>query len=150
NRDYSKTLEYLHKKGVLYVTCSGLITTGNATGEASEQLQLKEAELEQILREAVAYCHAKGMEIAFTSPGWISQSVFDELNIPAPGCGACLSNMAITPGGNVVPCQSWLSDAPLGHMLRDDWSRIWNEPRCLENRSYSAEMTGKCPLRRYC
>ena len=150
NQDYLKTLAYLHSKGVIYVTCSGLITTGNAAEAASERLQLSSQELEKLLREAVAYCHANGMEIAFTSPGWIPQAVFDELNIPAPSCGACLSNMAITPGGNVVPCQSWLSDAPLGNMLRDDWKKIWESPLCLEYRTYSAEMTGQCPLRRYC
>ena len=150
NRDYVKTLEYLHEKGVIYVTCSGMITTGNAAKEPSEALQLSSRELEQILREAVAYCHANGMEIAFTSPGWIGQEVFDELNIPSPSCGACLSNMAITPGGNVVPCQSWLSDAPLGNMLTDDWADIWNGPVCQERRNYSSDMTGECPLRRYC
>ena len=150
NRDYVKTLEFLHEKGVIYVTCSGLITTGNAALEASERLQLTNEELEKILREAVAYCHANGMEIAFTSPGWIPQEVFEELNIPSPSCGACLSNMAITPGGNVVPCQSWLSDAPLGGMLTDDWAGIWNSPVCTERRAYSSEMTGECPLRRYC
>ncbi len=150
NRDYVKTLEYLHKKGVLYVTCSGLITTGNAAGPASELLQLTSGELEKILRDAVAYCHANGMEIAFTSPGWIRPEVFEELNIPSPSCGACLSNMAVTPGGNVVPCQSWLSDAPLGNMLTDDWAQIWDSASCLERRNYSSEMTGECPLRRYC
>ena len=150
NRDYLKTLSFLHEKGVLYVTCSGLITTGNAAGEASERLQLTSEELEKILREAVAYCHANGMEIAFTSPGWIGQEVFDELGIPSPSCGACLSNMAITPGGNVVPCQSWLSDAPLGNMLTDDWSQIWNSEACERCRDFSAGMTGECPLRRYC
>jgi len=150
NREYVKTLEFLHERGVIYVTCSGLITTGNAAGEASERLQLTGGELEQILREAVAYCHANGMEIAFTSPGWIPQEVFTELNIPSPSCGACLSNMAITPGGNVVPCQSWLSDQPLGNMLTDDWDLIWNSTACTERRNYSAEMTGACPLRRYC
>ncbi len=150
NRDYAKTLEYLHEKGVIYVTCSGLITTGNAAGEASERLQLTGEELEKILREAVAYCHANGMEIAFTSPGWIRQEVFDELNIPSPSCGACLSNMAVTPGGNVVPCQSWLSGEPLGHMLKDDWATIWNSARCRERRDFSGQMTGECPLRRYC
>lgn len=150
NRDYVKTLKFLHEKGVIYVTCSGLITTGNAAEEASERLQLKGAELEEILREAVSYCHQNGMEIAFTSPGWIPQEVFDELNIPSPSCGACLSNMAVTPGGNIVPCQSWLSDKPLGNMLSDDWETIWNSPQCLEHRNYSADMTGECPLRRYC
>ncbi len=150
NRDYLRTLAYLREKGVIYVTCSGLITTGNAAGEASERLQLSGEELEQILREAVAYCHENGMEIAFTSPGWIAQSVFDELNIPSPSCGACLSNMAVTPGGNVVPCQSWLSDEPLGNTLKDDWQTIWESAACAARRDDSAEMTGTCPLRRYC
>ncbi len=150
NRDYRKTLEFLHEKGVIYVTCSGLITTGNAAEEASERLQLKSEELEQILREAVAYCHENGMEIAFTSPGWIPQAVFDELNIPSPSCGACLSNMAITPAGNVVPCQSWLSDKPLGNLLEDDWASIWDGMPCTERRNYSADLTGECPLRRTC
>ena len=150
NRDYVKTLEYLHDRGVIYVTCSGMIMTGNATTEDSESIQLSGEELEKILREAVAYCNENGMEIAFTSPGWIDQKVFDELNIPSPSCGACLSNMAITPGGNVVPCQSWLSDRPIGNMLRDDWVNIWECPACTDHRNFSSEMTGECPLRRCC
>ena len=150
NRDYVKTLEYLHDRGVIYVTCSGMIMTGNATTEDSESIQLSGEELEKILREAVAYCSENGMEIAFTSPGWIDQKVFDELNIPSPSCGACLSNMAITPGGNVVPCQSWLSDRPIGNMLRDDWVNIWECPACTDHRNFSSEMTGECPLRRCC
>ena len=127
NSDYVKTLQFLHEKGIIYVTCSGLITTGNAAQEPSERLQLTAEQLEQILRDGVQYCHENGMEIAFTSPGWIEESVFEELNIPAPSCGACLSNMAVTPGGNIVPCQSWLSDQPLGNMLQDDWDSVWNK-----------------------
>ena len=150
NADYVKTLEFLHEKGVIYVTCSGLITTGNAVRDESEQLQLTSSQLEKILREGVRYCNENGMEIAFTSPGWIEASVFEELNIPAPSCGACLSNMAVTPGGNIVPCQSWLSDQPLGSMLHDDWETIWESEICTAQRNYSSEMTGECPLRRYC
>lgn len=150
NRDYIKTLEFLHEKGIIYVTCSGMIMTGNAATEDSVGIQLGGDELEVILRDAVRYCHENGMEIAFTSPGWIDQKVFEELNIPSPSCGACLSNMAITPAGNVVPCQSWLSDEPLGNMLSDDWETIWNGPVCTERRNYSSDMTGECPLRRCC
>ena len=150
NRDYVKTLELLHELGVIYVTCSGLITTGSAAKSASEDLQLKSEELEEILRGAVKYCHENGMEIAFTSPGWLNEEVFEELNIPSPSCGACLSNMAVTPGGNVVPCQSWLSDEPLGSMLTDDWTDIWNSETCKTRRAFSAALTGECPLRRYC
>ena len=150
NRDYEKTLEFLHGLGVIYVTCSGLITTGNAAGSESEALQLESTELEQILRRAVSYCHENGMEIAFTSPGWLDGEVFEELNISSPSCGACLSNMAVTPGGNVIPCQSWLSDQPLGNMLHDDWKNIWDSEVCRKHRDFSAQLTGECPLRRYC
>ena len=150
NRDYNKTLHLLHELGVIYVTCSGLITTGSATQPESEALQLRSEELEEILRNAVSYCHENGMEIAFTSPGWLDEQVFEELNIPSPSCGACLSNMAVTPGGNVVPCQSWLDDQPLGNMLTDDWQTIWNSETCKARRDYSAQMTGECPLRKYC
>ena len=147
NRDYVKTLEFLHKKGVLYVTCSGLITTGGAATAASEALQLTHAEVREILRESAAYCFQNGMEISFTSPGWADDAFCRSLGITTPSCGACLSNMAVTPGGNVVPCQSWLSDEPLGNLLRDEWEDIWNGERCRARRAFSAEMRGECPLR---
>ena len=150
NRDYRKTLEYLHGLGVIYVTCSGLITTGNALGSASQRLQLTQDEIREVLTEAVQYCRANGMEIAFTSPGWLPEETFAELEIPTPSCGACLSNMAVTPGGAVVPCQSWLSEDRLGYILTDRWEEIWNSETCETYRNYAASMTGKCPLRRYC
>ena len=87
------------------------------------------------------------MEISFTSPGWVDDALCDELGIATPNCGACLSNMAITPGGNVVPCQSWLSDTPLGNFLSDPWEEIWNSDSCKERRDFSAKMLAACPLR---
>ena len=149
NKDYVKTLQFLHEKGVLYVTCSGLITTGNAAKEASENLQLSLAEIREILKGAVEYCYKNGMEISFTSPGWVDESFCKELGISTPNCGACLSNMAITPGGNVVPCQSWLNGASLGNFLKDEWSQIWNSKACKEHKDFSALMRCECPLRIY-
>ena len=149
NRDYVKTLEFLKEKGVRYVTCSGLITTGNATEAESVSLQLSGEQIQEILKEAVGYCHRNGMEISFTSPGWIPEEFFKESGLMTPNCGACLSNMAITPSGNVVPCQSDLSGEPLGNMLTDSWESIWNSERCQKKRAYSAKMLGECPLRRW-
>lgn len=149
NKDYVKTLEFLHEKGVMYVTCSGLITTGNALCEKSESLQLTTDEIKQILKDAAEYCYANGMEINFTSPGWVDEEFVKALGIPASSCGACLSNMAITPGGNVVPCQSWLSGEVLGSMLKDNWDTIWEKKETKAHRAFSAEMTGTCPLRKY-
>lgn len=148
NRDYVKTLEFLHDKGVMYVTCSGLITTGNAAESESESLQLSQDEISAILKSAVEYCFSHGMEISFTSPGWVKDSLCEELGISTPSCGACLSNMAVTPGGHVVPCQSWLSGTVLGSMLDDDWDTIWNNSECVKRRDFSADMMGVCPLRR--
>jgi len=147
NRDYVKTLEFLHDKGILYVTCSGLITTGNALTENSESLQLSTDEIKEVLKEAVDYCYSHDMEISFTSPGWVEKDFLESLGIMVPTCGACLSNMAITPSGNVVPCQSWLSDNSLGNILTDSWEKIWNSEECKLHRDYSALTTGLCPLR---
>ena len=147
NSDYVATLKFLKGKGVRYVTCSGLITTGNAAKADSRALQLTLAELREVLRAGVEYAYANEMEISFTSPGWVDDDFCRELGITTPNCGACLSNMAVTPGGNVVPCQSWLSEKPLGSMLNDDWTAIWEGERCRLRRDYSARMLCECPLR---
>ena len=134
--------------GVKYASCSGLIVTGNARDEASLSTQLKPDALYDVLKSAFDYCRDNDMDITFTSPGWIGEDRLREIGFTSlPSCGACLSNMAVTPDGKVVPCQSWLTDAPLGDMLRDPWEKIWDGPACRKIRSESAKMEGKCPLR---
>ena len=59
-----------------------------------------------------------------------------------------MSNMAITPNGNVVPCQSWLSnDGVLGNMLKDKWKDIWQSKKCKNIRNTNTKVTGKCLLK---
>lgn len=147
NKDYRKTLEFLKNLGVQYVTCSGLIITGNATKEASTATQLTSEEIYEAVKDATRFCHANGMEINFTSPGWISAERLQALGLTVPSCGACLSNMAITPNGKVIPCQSWLSGETLGDMRRDSFHKIWNHPSCKKHRAVSAKMEQQCPLR---
>lgn len=147
NKDYVKTLQFLRELGIQYVTCSGLIVTGNATLDASKNTQLPEEELYEVLKAATKFCAENDMEIAFTSPGWLSEEKIRELGLTVPMCGACLSNMAIAPDGSVVPCQSWLSDKALGNMLTDDWKKIWNSEACKAIRDESAKCNYHCPLR---
>lgn len=147
NKDYRKTLEFLHGLGITYVTCSGLILTGNAKEKESEELRIEGEELYESLRDAVQYAYANDMEISFTSPGLVSQERLAAMGLDVPSCGACLSNMAITPSGNVVPCQSWLSDEPLGNILTDKWKKIWNGPRCRKIRENAAKEEQNCQLR---
>ncbi len=148
NADYAATLAFLHGLGVRYVTCSGLIPTGGALTEGSRATRLSPEELESLLKQAVEYCAANGMEIDFTSPGWLPPETLLGLGLPmAPTCGACLSNMAVAPDGTVVPCQSWLTDDGLGNILTDDWKAIWHSPRCAAIRAESARMDHICQLR---
>lgn len=147
NKDYKKTLEFLKELGVEYVTCSGLIVTGNATKESSTATQLTSDEIYETVKEAADYCFANGMEINFTSPGWISEDKLRKMGLDVPSCGACLSNMAVTPNGKVIPCQSWLGGEILGDMKTDRFSKIWNHPACKKHRAFSAKMDQTCPLR---
>lgn len=158
NKDYVNTLKFAHSLGVMYVSCSGLIVTGNARKNASQETQLSSKELYAILKEAKAYCDENHMQISFTSPGWVEEEKITALGLAAPTCGACLSNMAIAPNGDIVPCQSWLSEMPLGNMLdeswglstKDFWAYIWNSKRCKTIRENSAKLDHKCPLKTNC
>ncbi|MBR2704390.1 MAG: radical SAM protein [Clostridia bacterium] len=147
NRDYVETLKFLKSLGITYVTCSGMIVTGNATTEESKNTQLTGDELYAILQEATKFCNENKMQISFTSPGWVDEERLRELGLMVPSCGACLSNMAITPDGKVTRCQSWLEGETLGDMLNDDWKTIWNSPACKASRNFSAKMDQTCPLK---
>ena len=147
NADYAKTLEFIHRLGVRFVTVSGLICTGMA-GINHEEYDLTAEELFEIVKSAKAFCNHHEMEIDFTSPGLITAEKLENLGVNVPMCGACLSNMAIAPDGTVVPCQSWLgTDASLGNILTDPFKKIWNHPKCKVLRNISEEQALNCPFR---
>lgn len=68
------------------------------------------------------------------------------MGLEIPSCGAALSNMAVTPSGDVVACQSCLDREAFGNLLDTDWKKIWNHPACKKYREYSRKMMQKCPL----
>ena len=148
NTHYAETLRFAHSLGVRYATCSGLIPSGSACGQESRATALTPEQLTEVLRQAVDTAEELGMELDFTSPGWLDEETLRSLGLNLiPSCGACLSNMAVTPDGKVVPCQSWLSDEPLGDLLHDDWADIWNSPRCAAIRAESAKLEHICQLK---
>ena len=148
NEDYAATVRFVHELGVRYVTCSGLIPSGSACGQESRATALTLEQLTEVLRQAVDTAEELGMELDFTSPGWLEEETLRSLGLNLiPSCGACLSNMAVTPDGKVVPCQSWLSDAPLGDLLHDEWADIWDSPRCAAIRAESAKLEHICQLK---
>ena len=148
NSDYAATLRFVHSLGVRYVTCSGLIPSGSALGTESQATALTEQQLTDVLSAAVKTAEALEMEIDFTSPGWLKEETLRALGLTLiPSCGACLSNMAIAPDGEIIPCQSWLSGKPLGNILNDDWDAVWQGERCAAIRAKSARMEQLCQLR---
>ena len=148
NEDYAATVRFVHELGVRYVTCSGLIPSGSAEGAESQATRLTEEQLTDVLRRAVTAAEELGMEMDFTSPGWLKEETLRSMGLTlVPSCGACLSNMAIAPDGGVIPCQSWLSSQPLGNMLTDDWDKMWQSQRCAAIRAKSAKMEQLCQLR---
>lgn len=147
NADYAKTLEFIHRLGVRFVTVSGLICTGMA-GINHEEYDLTSGELFEIVKTAKAFCNTHEMEMDFTSPGLMDAEKLEALGMNVPMCGACLSNMAIAPDGSVVPCQSWLGgDASLGNILTDPFKKIWNHPMCRQLRNMSEAQALHCPFR---
>lgn len=147
NKDYVSLIKFLHKEiGVQYFTCSGLIVTGNAVEEESQNTQLSKEELLTVLTQACEYIADNDLDINFTSPGWLDEETLNKLKLIVPSCGACLSNMAIAPNGDVIPCQSWLSNDSLGNLLADNWNHIWKNKKCKKIKKQSMKTTNVCPL----
>ena len=147
NKDYRATVEFVYDLGIRYLTCSGLIPAGNAAESASKSVRLTPEELTEVLRPAMDFALSHGMEVNFTSPGWLDEDTLTGLGFTQiPSCGACLSNMAVAPDGTVLPCQSWLTGHGLGHILRTPWNRIWRSPGCCAIRMESARMKRLCQL----
>lgn len=147
NKDYTDTLRFLNELGVGCVGCSSLIPAGGAIEQISTGKALSEEELLSLLKSAVMVCNELHMDLSFTSPGWVDPEKLLALGLPsAPKCGACLSNMAISPTGDVVPCQSWLNGKTLGNVLVDTWENIWNSKESRRIRKNYA-LKNKCGLR---
>ncbi len=146
NAEYTDTVRFLKSLGVTYVTCSGLIPAGSAAGRESKSMELTREEITEVVGEAAEYCKEHGMEISFTSPGWITEENLRGMGLSVPSCGAALSNMAVTPAGDVVACQSSLDREVFGNMRTTEWKKIWNHPACKRCREFSRKMKQVCPL----
>lgn len=147
NKDYLETVKFAESLGIRYFSTSGLIPSGGALEDASTSTRLEREEITDILIKAVEYAKEKELEITFTSPGWIEEEVLKKYQIVVPSCGACLSNMAISPSGDVIPCQSWLNEESLGNILTTPWKKIWTDKRTKEIRKQAMQNEQVCLLK---
>ena len=147
NTDYVNTIKFVYENyGVRYFTCSGLILTGNATKDMSIKNRLNSSELKKILIDALNYCKENDLELKFTSPGWIDDEFLKNNNINPPICGATISNMAISPSGDVIPCQSYLDGTSFGNLLDSSFNSIWNSKALKEFKKKIVKLDYNCPL----
>ena len=148
NKDYVSTLKFIKELGITYASSSGLIITGKANEEELISTRLSKEEITDILKEACKYAEKSEIELSFTSPDWIDKKDLEEMKLDTPTCGACLSNMAVAPDGNVIPCQSCLGqNISLGNILKIKWPKIWENKKCKKIRIQSSNSTHTCPLR---
>ena len=146
NKDYLETVKFAESLGVRYFSSSGLIPSGNALKDDSSMTRLSNEEIKNVLKEALEYGKEKELEFSFTSPGWIDEKFLNKYKMVVPSCGACLSNMAISPDGLVIPCQSWLSGDNFGRIIDLKWKDIWNNKKCKEIRKEAMKTSQKCLL----
>lgn len=143
---FPNTIYFLDDLGVKFVSCSGLIRMGGAI----DAIDLGDTILAGALAEALENAKGCDMELSFTSPSDLitEQQLLDIGYTRVPACGACLSNMAIAPNGDVAPCQSWLgTNANLGNILTDPWEAIWEHPLAKQLRGMSEAESLVCPFR---
>ena len=147
NKDYVSLIKYIYKEtGIRYFTCSGMILTGNAKDESNDERRLKESELIKVLREALNYAKEENLEIKFTSPGILSSISLKSLKLDEPMCGAGSTNMAVSPGGDLIPCQSYLSGLSFGSLLKNDFSILWLNPKLKKLRKAALKLDNECLL----
>ena len=109
--------------------------------------RLTNDEIKTVLKEALEYGKEKELEFSFTSPGWIDEKFLNHYKMVVPSCGACLSNMAISPDGLVIPCQSWLSGDNFGNIIDLKWKDIWNNKKCKQIRQTAMKTSQQCLLK---
>ena len=147
NKDYVSLIRYIsNETGVRYFTCSGMILTGKAKDLENKATRLKENELYEILKEAINYANNHGLEIKFTSPGILSKETLKKLKMDEPMCGAGSSNMAVSPCGDLIPCQSYLSGLSFGSLLDNDFKVLWKNKALKKLRKEALALDNKCLL----
>jgi radical SAM protein with 4Fe4S-binding SPASM domain len=148
-----ETLEFLARTGVPTVGLNALIYSGRG---ATVGTGLHEEELAPLLALARERTAANEQRLIWYTPTEYCRldPVQNELGVK--GCTAALYNMCVEPDGGVIPCQSYYQ--PLGNLLRDEWSAIWDHDlaRSLRERrmvpakcsacELLAECGGGCPL----
>nr|MDO8109064.1 radical SAM protein [Candidatus Sigynarchaeota archaeon] len=117
-----KTIDFLAEIGLEGTfACNGIIYSGKGKTVTNGIL---ESELEPLLDRIVKKAQEHGFKFI-----WYSPTQYCEYNPVLHGlgpkrCSAADIAIAIEPNGDVLPCQSYFQ--PMGNILKDSWTKIWN------------------------
>lgn len=118
NREYLRTLMFLHQLGVEYVSCSIM--------NPSTQNELTPETLYELLDTATDYCYANKMEISFTSPGVFTDAQMKALGFVNAPMDTVLSPIRLFADGSLFLTDSAAKeDLPLGNLFTQTWDTIW-------------------------
>jgi len=154
NSDHlEETLKFLHNVGVPTVGLNALIYSGRGETVGTG---LPETRLPALLDTARRLTSEFGQKLIWYTPTQYCHFDPMSLQLGIKGCTAALYNMCIEPDGSVIPCQSFYQ--PLGNILKDKWSSIWEHPLSVSLRERKnvpsgctscamlQECGGGCPL----
>jgi radical SAM protein with 4Fe4S-binding SPASM domain len=148
-----ETLDFLGNLGVPTIGLNALIYSGAGLTVGKG---LPESALPPLLTVAQQKTLLYGQRLIWYTPTQYCNFDPMQLELGVKGCTAALYNMCIEPNGDVIPCQSFYH--PVGNMINDAWSAIWNHPLCIRLRERQglpekcqgcallAECGGGCPL----
>jgi radical SAM protein with 4Fe4S-binding SPASM domain len=141
------TLHFLAEVGVPTVGLNALIYSGHG---ASVGTGLAEADLPPLLDIARTITDTYNQKLIWYTPTQYCNFDPMQLELGIKSCTAARYNMCIEPDGSVIPCQSYYT--PVGNLLQESWSSIWNHPLCisLRERRYVPERCSGCILLQEC
>lgn len=153
--EVERLLDFLRDLGVRQFAMNGFIHAGKG---ADNPDALSETELPDVLERVRDGAAARGLSFLWYTPTQYCTCNPIDLGLGVKQCTAGRYNMCIEPNGAVIPCQSYFES--LGDFLRDDWGKIWGDPRLVELREHTwvdekceachdlAVCGGGCPLYR--
>jgi radical SAM protein with 4Fe4S-binding SPASM domain len=144
--DVEETMRFLVGLGVKNVCFNGIIRSG----KGKEARTVSYSDLRALMETLVTIAKEEDVNLV-----WYTPTPYCELSPLTYGlgikqCSACSLSMAIEPDGSVLPCQSYYD--PLGNVLTDEWSTIWDHDLCqrIRDREYLPEACAECELKQVC
>jgi radical SAM protein with 4Fe4S-binding SPASM domain len=146
---FLETMDFLRDLGVAAFGCNSLIYSGKAN-KVSDEFALPVETLNELLPKIRDKANQLKLRFLWYTPTKYCRLDPVKLGLGVKSCTAANINMCVGPSGDVYPCQSYFES--LGSILKDDWSKIWNNSLAVKirKREYVAPKCKDCPQLQVC